>query len=177
MKMYCFTLKYDGYHGEMFYLREGLHFFFTEHKWHLSSVIIEFNWLLKLPYLSEIFEKLNNWNLSMQGSVSNVFLVEKKTNAMIKKLNLWEKEIQKYNCEPFERLNIFLQDNKKNLSNFIKLKLTQMGHHLNALKIRIREYFSPLEKHYDWIRDPFDADDTDTNLTTFEKEQLRRSLV
>jgi len=115
--------------------------------------------LLKLAYLSDIFEKLIIWNL------------KKKTNTMIKKITLWEKEIQKNNCEPFERLNIFLQDNKKNLSNFTELK-TQMVQHLNALKIRIREYFLPLEKQYDWIRDPFDVDATDTNLTTFEKEQL-----
>ncbi|CAI6352993.1 unnamed protein product [Macrosiphum euphorbiae] len=90
---------------------------------------------------------------------------------MIKKITLWEKEIQTNNCEPFERMNIFLQDTKKNVSNFTELK-TQMVQHLNALKIRIREYFPPLEKQYDWIRDPFDVDATDTNLTTFEKEQL-----
>lgn len=63
-----------------------------------------------------------------------------------------------------------MQDNKINLFNFTELK-TQMGHHLNALKVRIREYFPLLEKHYDWIRDPFDTDATDTNLTTFENEQ------
>ncbi|VVC42245.1 Hypothetical protein CINCED_3A019062 [Cinara cedri] len=61
--------------------------------------------------------------------------------------------------------------NKKNLPNFTELK-TQMAQHLNALKIRIRECFPPSEKQYDWIRDPFDADAMDTNLTTFEKEQL-----
>jgi len=67
---------------------------------------------------------------------------------MIKKITLWEKEIQKNNCDSFERLNIFLQDNKKNLSNFTEPE-TQMGHHLNALKIRIREYFPLLEKTLD----------------------------
>jgi len=44
----------------------------------------------------------------MQGSISDIFHVEKKTNSMIKKITLWEKEIQKNNCEPFEKLNIFL---------------------------------------------------------------------
>lgn len=68
-------------------------------------------------------------------------------------------------------MHTFLQDNEKNISDFTELK-TQIGQHLNALKIRIREYFPPLEKQYDWIRDPFDADATDTNLTTFEKGQL-----
>ena len=64
-----------------------------------------------------------------------------------------------------------LQDNEENISDFTELK-TQMGQHLNALKIRIREYFPPWEKHYDWIRDPFNADAMDSNLTTFQKEQL-----
>jgi len=81
--------------------------------------------------------------LSIQGSVSDIFYVEKKTNAMVKKNTLCEKKIQKNNCEPFERLNIFLQDNKKNLSNFIELKI-QMSQHLNAMKIRIRKYYPHL---------------------------------
>lgn len=157
--------------SRVFELHKELYIFLTEHKSDLSSVLTEFSWLLKLAYLSDIFENLNIWNLSMQGSVSDIFYVAKKTDAMVKKITLWEKEILKNHCEPFERLHKFLQDNEKNISEFTELKI-QIGQHLNALKIRIREYFPPLEKQYDWIRDPFDADATDTNLTIFEKEQL-----
>ncbi|XP_074032820.1 zinc finger BED domain-containing protein 5-like [Leptinotarsa decemlineata] len=90
---------------------------------------------------------------------------------MVKKINLWEKEIQKNNCEPFERLHKFLQDNETNLSDFTKLK-TQMSQHLNSLQVGIREYFPPLDKQYNRIRYPFVVDATDTNLTIVEKEQL-----
>lgn len=64
--------------SRVFELREELHIFFTELKSHFSSVINKFNWFLKLAYLSDIFEELNIWNLSMQGSISDIFHVEKK---------------------------------------------------------------------------------------------------
>jgi len=78
----------------VFELREELHIFFSEHKSHFSSVINEFNWLLKLAYLSVIFEKLI-WNLSMQGSISDIFHVEKKANTMIKKITLGKRNTKK----------------------------------------------------------------------------------
>lgn len=52
-------------------------------------------WLLKFAYLSDIFEKLNIWNKSMmQGSVSDILYMEMKTNAMLAKATLWEKELK-----------------------------------------------------------------------------------
>ncbi|KAK9872204.1 hypothetical protein WA026_022890 [Henosepilachna vigintioctopunctata] len=68
------------------------------------------------------------------------FYVENKAHAMVKNDN----------CEPFERLGTFLQDNEKNISDFIELK-TQMRQHLNTLKIRMRKYFSPLEKQSGYV--------------------------
>lgn len=106
--------------SRVFELHKELHNFFTEHKSHLSSVLTDFDWLLKLAYLSDIFGKLNIWNLSMQGSVSDIFNVEKKTDAMVKKIILWEKQIENNNCEPFERLHTFLQDNEISLNSRLK---------------------------------------------------------
>lgn len=151
--------------SRVFELHKELHIFFTEHKSHLSSVLTDFNWLLKLAYLSDIFEKLNIWSLSMQGSVSDIFYVEKKTDAMVKKITLWEKQIENNNCDPLERLHTFLQDNEINISDFTELK-TQMGQHLNALKIHIREHFPPMEMFLQY-RDPFNANAMNTNLNTF----------
>jgi len=92
-------MRYDGLLGEMLcpvYLNSTKNntFFFTEHKSHLSSVLIDFDWLLGLPYFSNIFERLNIWNLSMQGSVSNISYVGSNTNAMLKTLTLLEKQIE-----------------------------------------------------------------------------------
>ena len=38
----------------------------------------------------------------MHGSVSDIFYVEKKTNAILKKITLREKQIENNNCEPFQ---------------------------------------------------------------------------
>ena len=64
--------------------------FFTEHKSHMSSVLNHFDSLLKLTYLSDICEILSIWNLSMLGSGSDIFYVEKKSDAAVKKITLWE---------------------------------------------------------------------------------------
>ncbi|KAL4125866.1 hypothetical protein QTP88_010103 [Uroleucon formosanum] len=89
--------------SRVFELREELHIFFTEHKSHFSSVINEFNWLLKLAYLSDIFEKLNIWNLSMQGSISDIFhsIFRLWRNNMTGYVTTFEKEqLIEVSCDP-----------------------------------------------------------------------------
>lgn len=159
--------------ARVFELHKELHMFFTEQKFNLSSVLGDFQWLLKLAYLGDIFEKLNIWNKSMQGSVSDIFYVENKTNAMVKKITLWKNEMESNNCSTFKRLNTFLNENEQSISAFTHIK-NQIVHHLSSLKTSIREYFPPTDKKLDWIRDPFSFDTfkTSSNLSTFQKEQL-----
>ena len=45
------------------------------------------NWLCKLCYLSDIFEKLDNLNLSLQGEDSDVFTLISKIEAFMKKIS------------------------------------------------------------------------------------------
>ena len=45
--------------------------------------------LTKLCYLANIFEKLNDLNISMQGENSNVLTLKDKVNGFLKKLQLW----------------------------------------------------------------------------------------
>jgi len=59
--------------------------------------------------------------VSIQGNDSDIFYIEKKTGARLKKSFSVKKKYKKNNCESFERLSIFLQDNKKNLSYFTEL--------------------------------------------------------
>ena len=59
----------------------------------------EKSWLLKLCYLSDVLEKLNQFNLSLQGENNNIFTLKSKIEAFIKKLNIW---IQKAQNDSFE---------------------------------------------------------------------------
>jgi len=57
------------------------------------------------------------------------------------------------NCEPFERLHAFLQDNEKNIG----FHWTQDSNEpvFECIEDPYKEYFLSLEKQLDWIRDPF----------------------
>lgn len=57
---------------------------------------------MKFANSSDIFEKLNVWSLSTQGSVSDIFLYSKENDGH----KDHKKRNTKNNCEPFER-NIF----------------------------------------------------------------------
>ena len=46
------------------------------------------NWLCKLCYLSDVFEKLNDLNLSLQGENSNIFTLIFKIEAFMKKIGM-----------------------------------------------------------------------------------------
>ena len=45
----------------------------------------------KLAYLLDIFDQLNQLNLSMQGRSSSLFLVADKIEGFKKKIDLWKK--------------------------------------------------------------------------------------
>lgn len=54
----------------------------------LSDVFDDTVWLSQLAYLSDIFSRLNDLNLGLQGLSINVFDVQDKINTMLKKLEL-----------------------------------------------------------------------------------------
>lgn len=49
----------------------------------------DMNWVARLAYLSNIFERINVLNTSLQGKECHVFLVHDKVSAFRKKLDLW----------------------------------------------------------------------------------------
>ena len=50
--------------------------------------------LLKLCYLSDLLEKLNELNLSLQEENTNIFTLKSKIEAFIKKLNIWKQKVE-----------------------------------------------------------------------------------
>lgn len=70
---------WDGKHNN-FILREKLN---------------DFSWLCKIAYLVDLFTHLNVLNIKLQGPDTNIFVVEDKTEAMIKKLKLWVNRVER----------------------------------------------------------------------------------
>ena len=66
------------------------------------------NWLCKLCYLSDIFEKLNDLNLSLQGQNSNVFILISKIEAFMKKITIWLHKVANSSYEMFTCMKDFI---------------------------------------------------------------------
>jgi hypothetical protein len=93
----------------------------------------------KLAYLADIFSKLNELNLYLQGTEgADIFAVHDKIRGFIKKLVLWKKNIEdsKYDC--FETFETFIIENDVKLADGI---ITEISAHLNALKKNFDCYF------------------------------------
>jgi hypothetical protein len=74
----------------MFQLRKNLQFFFTETKTPLAKSFPQVPWLQQAPYLVDIFSKLNEGLLSMQGHNITVLTAADTVDAVNFKLVSWQ---------------------------------------------------------------------------------------
>ncbi|MBN3288297.1 ZBED5 protein, partial [Polyodon spathula] len=95
-------------------------------------------WLL--AYLSDIFIKLNNLNLSLQGKHTHILMLSDRINGFVKKLAFWGQNLTNRNYESFPQLSAFLTEN-----------------HLQRLEERFGTFFIDLQdiSELDWVRSPF----------------------
>jgi hypothetical protein len=110
--------------------------------------------LLKLAYLSDIFEKFNLLNTSMQGYDTNILVVSDKVNAFVRKICLWISKIEERNLDMFPKLDAFIEDNNMGIS---ETGIEQcIREHLINLQSSFSKYFpEKMNDKYSWIRDPF----------------------
>ncbi|XP_023211413.1 zinc finger BED domain-containing protein 5-like, partial [Centruroides sculpturatus] len=130
------------------------------------------DFLIKLAYLCDIFEKLNVLNKSLQGNETHIMQLADKIAAFKKKLLLWKRKIEEEHeiTDCFPVLNGFLQEKSiQNLEPSLQLIFIQ---HLSTLSIHFDTYFPKNVNQYDWIRDPFQSIPTPSTLSTVEEEQL-----
>jgi len=146
--------------------------FFEDHPFRLSLKFNDHEWLQKLAYLSDIFLKLNDLNLTLQNSTTVIiFQVTDKIESFVKKLEFWTSCIQNNQPEIFETLHDFLCETDINLSQDIKVQVVQ---HLNGrLKAAFNKYFQKCEKGDHWIAFPFSEKYFESAvLSVREKEKL-----
>lgn len=74
-----------------FELRDEVRVFLLETRF--VDLLTDFSWLCWIAYLADVFEYLNVLNLSLQGIYIDVFHVEHKIEATIKKFEIWAKRI------------------------------------------------------------------------------------
>ncbi len=68
------------------------------------------SWFAKLPYLLDIFERLNMLNTSLQGRDCNVFLAFEQVFSFWRELDLWATCVEKGCLDMFPTLADFMQE-------------------------------------------------------------------
>lgn len=120
-------------------------------------------WWIRVTFLSDLFEKLNSLNLSLQGPSENIITASSKLKSFGEKLLLWQRKILKGVFDCFPTYNEC--SSNKEITSEIMYTLT---HLLSALQ----HYFPTLASNeYGWVSHPFVNYET-TNLITEEEEQL-----
>lgn len=153
-----------------FELHEAIHTFLQEEGHANCRYFAEPNFLLKLAYLCDIFDKLNNLNLSLQGNNMHILKLLEKIAAFRKKLQLWIKKINEDGGQDcFPQLHKYAASNELVVSQNLMSLITE---HLSKLTEWFSKYFAEdnVEK-FAWIQNPFHAQ-APPEFTSQEEESL-----
>ncbi len=115
--------------------------------------ITSLDWIARLAYLSDIYEKVNVLNLSLQGPDSNIIHSSSKINGFILKLALWKTAITSGKPDFFDNFQDFLQSSGYSIEN-IKEDICE---HLSGLEMGFGKYFQNDKRvdNFQWIANPF----------------------
>ena len=122
--------------------KRNLHIF----KGKLATTFEDKVFLTQLAYLCDIFAKLNQLNISLQGKDTHLLQFHDKITAFKKKLELWKTDllINNEQCDSFPLLKFHLNSQSGNLSqqNTDECDMkTVMCSHLDALISYFEKYF------------------------------------
>ena len=112
--------------SRLFELKEEAKQFLQEAKSSLTELFLDEIRISKLEYLADIFRRLNELSISLQVFSTNIFGLRSKTDALKKKLALWDNRVQKGDLEMFPNLHDFFTSadmNRKELLCIITIHL------------------------------------------------------
>ena len=123
--------------------------FSPKHNAYLASLVADESWLGKVAYQADIFNLLNQLNLSLQGRDANILLSQNKIAAFIKKLNIWNARINNNVVDMFPVLCDYVAN--KPLINK-ELIFCDIQQHLKLLFEHFRNYFlKETYNNFNWI--------------------------
>jgi hypothetical protein len=79
----------------------------------LSSHLQDTDFITKLAYLGDIFDKMNFLALSLQECNTNILVLSDKVNGFTNKLELWKSRMKNGNVEMFPLLCEYLEELKQ----------------------------------------------------------------
>ena len=156
--------------NRVFELREPLQRFLLEKNSDLANKFSDEKWVLKLAYLCDIFNLLNELNLSLQGKMKTVFKLADKVAAFKDKLKSWEQQVNKRVFDMFQTLAETLKGSEPE-QEFFDLVTS----HLRVLLQEFKGYFPSAKDPQaakKWIRNPFIFKPGGSNLPVRQEDQL-----
>jgi hypothetical protein len=119
----------------------------------LAKIFEDEEWLCKCFYLTDIFQKLNELNLALQGFGNHIFSMQDKITAFYRKLFLWPHQANTGNYATFCTLTDFMEQNDEST-----LKQETQEHiiaYLERMRVEFETYFPFLttvsDRSTDWI--------------------------
>ena len=94
--------------NRLFKLRTEVGMFCKKHNSPYTELFENVGWLAKLCYLAEIFDKLDELNVGLQGKGANILTLHVKISGLLKKIDLWKKTCQKADFTCFSQLQKFI---------------------------------------------------------------------
>ena len=152
----------------LFELRREL-LVFMDSAFRLSDCLTNSSWLLRLAYLADIFTKLNEVNLSMQGKNVTVFTVFDKMSSLLRKLEFWASSVEEENFDCFPTLSDFLTEINSTVDKDICSAIVQ---HLRGLRSTLLKYFPVTNDIHAWVRNPFTVTVKPASLVARDYESL-----
>jgi len=88
-------------------------------------------WIVALAYLSDIFNRLDVFNLSLQGKSNNIFTMNDKIKAFIKKIEIISNNISNEDLQYFPNLEQFVTEHELQVKDDL---IKNRKPHCNMLK-------------------------------------------
>uniref|UniRef100_K7FVN9 HAT C-terminal dimerisation domain-containing protein n=1 Tax=Pelodiscus sinensis TaxID=13735 RepID=K7FVN9_PELSI len=146
----------------LFELRHELSAYLMDHKFQLSDCLTDFLWLSRVAYLADIFTKLNEVNLSLQGKRKTIL-------SLSRKLQFWISSVGRNDLDCLPTLNDFLGENGYKLDEDIR---SDIADHLRDLYTNIIKYFPNINDNNNWIRNPLSLTEKPVSFSTQDYENL-----
>uniref|UniRef100_A0A3B3I4U8 Uncharacterized protein n=1 Tax=Oryzias latipes TaxID=8090 RepID=A0A3B3I4U8_ORYLA len=140
--------------SRLFELRAEVHTFLTEHGSPHATMFENTDWLAKLCYLADIFRKLNELNMSLQGKDTSILNLYDKVGGFLKKVEMWKRACDQEDFTCFPQLDVFLSNEDVATA---PVKLVIVGHLANLIS-GFHSYFPDMDEksvQLDWVRNPF----------------------
>uniref|UniRef100_A0A673H3J0 DUF4371 domain-containing protein n=1 Tax=Sinocyclocheilus rhinocerous TaxID=307959 RepID=A0A673H3J0_9TELE len=140
--------------NRLFELRNELCCFLSDNASPLATLFKDNNWIAKLAYLADIFTKLNELNLSLQGRDTTILKLYDRVGGFLKKVALWKRlcAVGDFSC--FLLFDSFVVSENMERDT---VKTFPDGHLANVIS-SFKSYFPDVREkseQLDWVRNPF----------------------